>query len=223
MPKYPAKILAPRSCADQTNKLIISSYRWNLARLEPNWLTWTGLTWCQTHNVTTTKNKNTVHSMTSPEGGRHEAVEEKVHWGVDCEEYVWDWVHQEYPQGEAAATVVVVLLYLYKGEKSRDESEPGPTVLSWLIDCFWGYLRLERSKFVCCCLGLGWKGSRKPGLGWSTSTYGMKFFFWVWKVFILFCLYPPSSQSQQPNHQPFFPGFAEGENKTEGDDEWGSW
>ena len=113
--------------------------------------------------------------MTSPEGGRHEAVEEEVHWGVDCEEYVWDWVHQEHPQGEAAATVVVVLLYLYKGEKSRDESEPGPTVLSWLIDCFWGYLRLERSLFVCCCLGLSWKGSGKPGLGWSTSTYGMIF------------------------------------------------
>ena len=145
--------------------------------------------------------------MTSPEGGRHEAGEEKVHWGVDCEEYVWDWVHQEHPQGEAAATVVVVLLYLYKGEKSRDESEPGPTVLSWLIDCFRGYLRLERSIFVCCCLGLGWKGSRKPGLGWSTSTYGMIFFFGFEKyLFCSVCTLPLlNHNSPITNH--FFPAL----------------
>ncbi len=47
-----------------------------------------------------------------PEGIRHEAVKEEVHGGVDGEEDVGGGSHQQHPQREPAAVVVVILFNL---------------------------------------------------------------------------------------------------------------
>ena len=62
-----------------------------------------------------------VHHSTRyvPERVGHEAIEEEVHGRVDRQQDVRDGSHEEHPDGEATAVVVVILLDLLRMKVSE--------------------------------------------------------------------------------------------------------